>query len=333
MLGDCLDNNRFSNEEKVRVYMLLTQVYLLIDNPTAADDSYLRLLTANPEFIPTDLDPIDVIYLSKKFTSTPIFTPHIKFGGNYSTQAIIYQQSTISTPDSTGVRREGQLGWTIGGGVEWNISDNLGIGGEIFLSQKRFSTRFEHVFKRDDGSITENQLWLDIPLYLRYGFNPTGRVRPYAYAGGAVNLLLNARVEQEFNDRTEGTGSEAAKVAPTSGAARTINYKRNVFNRSLVFGGGAKFKMGKDFVVVDVRYMPGLSSVTNMKYNNYSSKAQDEIDPSTWQYTTIGDMFRVNNFSISLGYVRPLYNPRKANRVKTKSVSRKLIRDEKQNEK
>ncbi|HZY78868.1 MAG TPA: outer membrane beta-barrel protein [Cyclobacteriaceae bacterium] len=329
LLSACLDNNRFSNEEQVRVNMLLAQVYLLTDNPAAADDSYLRLLRANPEFIPSDADPIDIVYLSKKFTSTPIFTPHFKAGGNYSTQSVIYLQNAISTPDSTSLRREGQLGWTIGGGVEWNINDNLGIGGEIFLSQKRFTTRFARMFKHDDGRVTESQLWLDVPLYLRYGFNPTGRVRPFMYAGGAVNLLLNTRVEQEFNDRTEGTGSEAEKVAPTSGAATSINYKRNFLNRSLVFGGGAKFKMGKDFVVVDVRYMPGLSNVTNMKYNNYSSKAQDEIDPSSWQYTTIGDMFRVNNFSISLGYVRPLYNPRKANRVKTKSVSRKLIRDEK----
>jgi hypothetical protein len=40
-------------------------------------------------------------------------------------------------------------------------------------------------------------------------------------------------------------------------------------------------------------------------------------------------LFRVNNFSMSVGYVRPLYNPRKATRVKTKSVSRKLMREDK----
>src|ERR1044071_1212444 len=53
MLDECLKGNKFSNEEKVRVYMLLTQVYLLTDNPLEADNSYLRLLTANPEFVPS----------------------------------------------------------------------------------------------------------------------------------------------------------------------------------------------------------------------------------------------------------------------------------------
>src|ERR1041385_7121720 len=123
MLEDCLKRNRFSNEEKVRVYMLLTQVYLLTDDHAAADNSYLQLLNANPEFVPSDLDPIDVIYLSKKFTSTPIFTPHFKAGGNISNQSIIYTQNTISTPDSTRVRNIALPGWTIGGGVEWNVND------------------------------------------------------------------------------------------------------------------------------------------------------------------------------------------------------------------
>jgi len=327
LLADCLRGNRFSNEEKVRVYMLLTQVYLLTDNHPAADESYLKLLNANPEFVPSDLDPIDVVYLSKKFTSRPIFTPHFKAGFNLSSQSIIYSQNVISTPDSTKLEHRALPGFTVGGGVEWNITDNFGLGGEVLLSQKRFSTRTSSMFRRDDEETVESQLWLDIPIYVRYSFN-TGNIRPFAYAGGALNLLLTASVEEQFNDRTQA-GLEPEKVTPTPQLTRNIMYKRNFLNRSLVFGGGAKFKIGKDFVVVDVRYMPGLSNVTNLKYNNYASKAREEIDPSLWQFATMGDLFRVNNFSLSLGYVRPLYNPRKVSRVKTKSVSRKMIRDDK----
>lgn len=329
LLSDCLEGNRFSNEEKVRVHMLLTQVYLLTDNPTGADASYLKLLNANPEFVPSDLDPIEVIYLSKKFTSTPIFTPHFKLGLNLSTQSIIYQQNTVSTPDSTLIDRQPLPGFTAGAGVEWNITDNLGIGGEILASQKRFSTRMSNVFRHDDERTIERQFWIDIPVYVRYGWHK-GKIRPFAYAGGALNLLLSAKVEEQYNDRTKGEGLEADNVIPTPELTRTITYRRNFLNRSLVFGGGAKFKIGKDFVLVDVRYMPGLSNVTNYKYNNYSSRSRDEIDPSAWQFATISDLFRVNSFSFSVGYVRPLYNPRRANRVKTKSVSRKLIRDDKQ---
>lgn len=330
MLSECLEGNRFSNEEKVRVYMLLTQVYLLTDNHPEADASYLKLLAANPEFVPSDQDPIDVVYLSKKFTSTPIFTPHLKLGANMSTQSVIYQQNTLSTPDSSRIDRQALPGFTAGGGVEWNISDNVGIGGEVLISQKRFSTRMSNVFGHDDERTIERQFWVDIPIYLRYALSK-GNIRPFAYAGGSLNLLLSAKVEEQYNDRTKGEGLESDNVIPTPQLTRTIAYKRNLLNRSLVFGGGAKFKIGRDFVLIDLRYMPGLSNVTNYKYNNYASKSRDEIDPSAWQFASIGDLFRVNNFSVSVGYVRPLYNPRRATRVKTKSVSKKLIRDDKEN--
>ncbi|MEJ0033771.1 MAG: outer membrane beta-barrel protein [Bacteroidota bacterium] len=323
MLDDCLKGNRFSNEEKVRVYMLLTQVYLLIDNPTAADDAYLRLLNANPEFVPSDLDPIDVVYLSKKFTSTPIFTPHFKAGGNLSSRSMIYTQNTISTPDVTRVRNLALPGWTVGGGIEWNVNDNLGVGIEGLVSQKRFRTKINNMFTNDDETTEERQLWLDIPIYVRYGWNK-GKIRPFAYAGGAVNLLWAAKVDESYNDRSNSVTGE---VTPVQAPARGVLYQRNVFNRSLVFGGGAKFKIGKDFIVTEFRYMPGLSNVVNQKYVNYSSKDRENLNPSLTQFASMSGLYRVNNFSITVGFVTPIYNPRKASRVKTKSVSRKLIKD------
>jgi hypothetical protein len=332
LLEECLKGNRFSNEEKVRVYTLLAQVYLLTDNPTAADDAYLELLKANPEFVPSDSDPIDVVYLSKKFTSRPVFTPHFKAGGNISSQSVIFSQNIISTPDTASVRHRALPGWQIGGGVEWNINDNFGVGVEGFLSQKRFRTDIEGLFNgSDNNSSEERQLWVDVPVYLRYGWNTLGRIRPFVYAGGSINLLLSAKTEEVFNDRTPNINPELGsdQVVPYSAPARSIAYKRNFFNRSLVFGGGTKIKIGKDFIVVDVRYMPGLSNVTNLKYNNYASKDRTELDPWTTQFATVGDVFRVNNFSLSVGYVRPLYNPRRVARVNTKSVSRKLMKREK----
>lgn len=322
MLDECLKGNKFSNEEKVRVHMLLAQVYLLTDNPAAADNSYLQLLNANPEFIPTDLDPIDVVYLSKKFTTTPIFTPHFKAGGNLSSQSVIYRQNTVSTPDSTQTKNIALPGWTIGGGVEWNITDNLGIGVEGLVSQKRFRTQISNMFDRDDEHTEERQLWLDVPLYVRYGWS-TGRIRPFAYAGGSINLLFADKIDENYNDHTGAAGSE---VTPVDAPPRGILYKRNLFNYSLVFGGGAKFKIGKNFIVAEVRYMPGLSNVVNQKYNNYASKDRTELDPSLTQFASMGNQFRVNSFSVTVGYLAPIYNPRKATRVNTKAVQRKLNR-------
>ncbi|MEJ0057462.1 MAG: hypothetical protein WDN75_18505 [Bacteroidota bacterium] len=85
LLNECITNDNFTKEQKVRAYLLLSQVYLIIDDPIAAEDSYLKLLKVDPEYVANEVrDPIDVVYLSKKFTATPIFTPHFRAGVNTS---------------------------------------------------------------------------------------------------------------------------------------------------------------------------------------------------------------------------------------------------------
>lgn len=49
LLAPCLKSG-FSREQRQRAYLLLTQVYLLLDDSEAAKASYLELLRANPEF-------------------------------------------------------------------------------------------------------------------------------------------------------------------------------------------------------------------------------------------------------------------------------------------
>src|SRR5688572_22877137 len=70
ILDSCL--NGFNRDQKQRAQLLLTQTYLLLDDPIGAQRSYLDVLSANPEFIPDEqLHAIDIVYLSKRFTATP----------------------------------------------------------------------------------------------------------------------------------------------------------------------------------------------------------------------------------------------------------------------
>src|SRR3954463_16202373 len=67
LLNECMD--KFTREQRERANMLLTQTYLLLDDPIGAEHSYLAGLKANPEFLADEnRDQIDVVYLSKKFT-------------------------------------------------------------------------------------------------------------------------------------------------------------------------------------------------------------------------------------------------------------------------
>src|SRR5688572_1283900 len=96
MLNDCLNKNQRADWRQ-RAYLLLAETYLLLDDPFGAERSYLEILKANPEFITDrDRDPIDLVYLSSKFTATPIFSLHGRIGLNVTPVRPILRRSAFA---------------------------------------------------------------------------------------------------------------------------------------------------------------------------------------------------------------------------------------------
>lgn len=303
LLKPCLDNG-FSSEQKVRAYLLLTQAYLVLEDPIAAEDSYLKLLKADPEYLPSkEKDPIDVFYLSKKFTATPIFTPHFRVGINTSWTSVIYNVGTDPYPEVS-KKSIFKPGYLIGGGMDWNVTDNWSLCGEANYSFKSFKKNTRNISGDDGLTVVEKQNWLDIPVYVKYS-KSTGKIRPFAYGGFAINLLLSDRASLEGVDRSPSQGNVQSSIEPGDSK---LTSKRNFMNRAILLGGGVKYKVGKDFVFVDVRCMPGLSNLVKPD-ENYLVDGQ--LDNATTKYRWVSDLYRINNVSFSFGYVRPLYDPRK----------------------
>lgn len=304
LLKPCLERG-FTNEQKVRAYLILTQAYLILDDPIAADDSYLKLLNADPEYVANPArDPIDVYYLSKKFTSTPVFTTHLRAGFNTSRLRIIHEIATSGTPLD---RREiFKVGFQLGFGLDWNIDNHWSLCGEGNFSYKAFKRETKGYSKNDIQEMQEGHTGFDIPLYVKYS-DESGKVRPFGYAGVALNLLTSAKVALRFDNATPS--NEAIGSKETTGSDENIYFKRNPINWSLVVGGGVKYKIGRDFVYADLRYMAGLSNYTKPEKNYYTEDSR--FDLSLTKYQFISDFFRLDNLSISFGYIRPIYNPRK----------------------
>jgi hypothetical protein len=125
LLKDCLDKNE-NVEWRQRAYLLLAETYLLLDDPVGADESYLRVLRANPEY-ETDAirDPIDLVYLSKKFTATPIFSLYGKFGLNTSPVRGIHDVRISG--GGTSEKYKLTLGWNAGLGVDYNYDSRCSL--------------------------------------------------------------------------------------------------------------------------------------------------------------------------------------------------------------
>lgn len=315
ILKPCLDNG-FTDEQKVRAYLLLTQAYLILDDHIAAEDSYLKLLMADPEYVASpDKDPIDVVYLSRKFTATPRFTPHFRLGANTSWTRIIRKFNT----DPYDVTTDSYLrpGYQLGAGIDWNLSDNISICSGISFSGRSFRKVKNQISGDDQLVIIEKQTWIDVPFYLKYQ-KSVGTIRPFGYVGYGLNLLVGYRVSLSGADNSPSDGNNQT---PVEGPDERLLAKRNFFNQSIVTGGGIKYKIGKDFLYVDVRYAAGLTNLVKPNLNAYDPQNETLLDNDLTRYRWVSDFFRMDHLSLSVGYIRPIYDPRK---IKTSKVSRFL---------
>lgn len=332
ILSPCLES--FSREQRQRAYLLLTHTYLLLDDPLGARKSYLEVLMANPEFVADpNTHPIDIIYLSKKFVASPVFSWHVKAGTNISPVRVIYDLNAYgqsSTPEEYTLR----AGYQAAVGGDFNYDEKIFLRGEINYSFTAYRHTSTH-FNKDTKDFTDRQGWLSLPLSINYG-KPVGRYRPYGYAGYAFHYLMSDKANIIITSSKPSESSETQETVVEETPTVDFMSKRNRFNQSLFVGGGLKIKFGFDFLFVDVRYHMGLRNVTkeNGLYADYpafgDNQSEDAIDnlvqsfDSSTRFGHVDDFFRLDNLSISFGFLRPLYKPRELKRAKTRSVLRNL---------
>lgn len=321
----------FNRNQRQRTYLLLTQTYLLLDDPIGAQRSYLEVLAANPEFVPDEqLHAIDIVYFSKRFTATPKFSWFVGAGSNVSPARMIWHGDAMGDEnDSYGLLP----GYHLGGGGEYSFNDNIKVRLEANLFQTRHKANVNDVSDNDTREYIERQTSFVVPAYLSYSDN-VGKYRPYAYAGYSISKLFSAKASiMLVNVRTTSTETEnVSESIPETTPELDFLERRRPMNQSIIFGGGLKYKIGLDFVFVDVRYSAGLKNIVNTDYvfgnPKFDPTSPEWVDSSTpaSAFTYIDDYIRLDNVSLTIGFLRPLYKPRQLKRARTKGVLRKMRR-------
>lgn len=321
MLNDCLNKNQRADWRQ-RAYLLLAETYLLLDDPFGAERSYLEILKANPEFTTDrDRDPIDLVYLSSKFTATPIFSLHGRIGLNVTPVRPILRRSAFAGDVSD--RYTLKPGLQVGGGLDWNYDQNISLTVEANYSFTSYQYENLNVFgpDRDHLVFSDRQNWIRIPFMIKYS-DDQGKYRPYGYVGYSIDWLFSDKGTITFADRNlvEGRIQTDDRESPIL----QFTPKRNSINRSLVVGGGVKYKIGLEYAFIDLRYFAGLTNVVNASES--IGKSESESAAYNWGY--VDNLFRLDNLSISVGYLYPLYKPRKLKKARSKSVFRKIKRQD-----
>lgn len=313
ILKDCLDKG-FTRQERIQAYWLLTRTYLVIDDPISAENSYMELLKLDPEYkIDEENDPIEIVYLSKKYKTTPIFDFTLfKAGVNYSKPVIIHSYSL----SGLNAQENYSSGWRyqMGPAAAFNINDNFSLNLEAFFSLKSYSSitplfpddSLKYV---DELTYNEKQTWIDIPLYVRYQ-RTYGKWSPYIYGGYSFNFLLVAKATATLVN-VEPNGKNSTEVNN-----KNIYDQRQKFNTSWLAGVGTRYRIGYKYISLEARYTVGLTNFLKDS-NQYPSYRDDEINANVYntefQYdiSRVDSDSRMNSISIMIGYVWPLYKPRK----------------------
>lgn len=302
-LKSCL-NKGFNKSQKIAAYRLLTRTYLYLDRSDSAEVSYLKLLKLDPEYKVSPVnDPIDLVYLSERFTTTPIFLLMTKVGINTSVANVINNYGVDNT-NNTFEQYSSGLGFQIALGSELNLNEQFSVGLEFSFFNKHYN--YSNVlYGEDNQSLKETQLGIELPLYVKYR-STFNKFQPFAYIGISPYLLLDSKADVSVIDKLL-EGNETASEVPVDGPSESLTNLRAPVTLSAIFGLGMNYRVRYDYLTLDFRLNYGVSNIVDIK-------DQYQNNNLLYRYGYVDDDKSLNTLIVSVGYVRPLYKPRRVDK-------------------
>lgn len=350
----------FSKEKMVEGYKLLTESFLFRNEIGESTISFENMLRFDPLFEADSTDPnnsYDLIYLSRTYRRKPIISVYGNIGTNYTMLEILqnyntdnnnrtaenYKQFTLGFNGALGLEIPVWRDFTVA--VEGNFSMRSYLYADTMFLTSNLSNPRQEEYQYSLLQFNERQLYIDIPIMVRYEhyLKKTKKIIPYAHLGIAPNFLLGSKlvnIQRSTSRETLGGGAVVGGeiTIPIAGAGLTAYGEengeaglslRNKINVSAMAGLGAKFRIGSDFLIVEARYNRFLLNSVNLE-NRYSNR---EL---VYQFGYVDNDFRIDNFSLTVGFEKSFYKPRKKRKYDPILVDKrldKLLKREKNNAK
>lgn len=88
---------------------------------------------------------------------------------------------------------------------------------------------------------------------------------------------------------------------------KSLNKMRNDFNYGFILGGGLKYKVGINYIVLNIRYTRGINNLVSSekRYSNHEL---------LYTFGYVDNDFRMDNLAISFGIERAFYKSKKQKR-------------------
>ncbi|HEY3404752.1 MAG TPA: porin family protein [Ohtaekwangia sp.] len=302
LLQGCLTSG-FNKQEKVSAYKLLTLSYLYLEEPEKADEAMLNLLRTDPYFeINPAVDPAEFVGLYKSFRTKPIYRVGVVMGVNATRPNVT---SSVETAANSESEYTYGLAFQVGANVEIPFNEKITFNPSLLFQQKGFDieskvsrgTDLEGNELYNTTTGREQQTWIALPVTVQYSFTKS-RFNPYIAAGISTDYCLRSDITIETIQDNAGAVQE-----------KTVDIERNKINLSALVAAGGKLRIFGGYFTGEIRYQYGLLNV------NSEEKAYDNSDVVF--SNNLGDsVFKLNSFSVTVGYVQNIFNPKKLTRRK-----------------
>lgn len=299
ILKSCIDGTGMTIEERVAAYKLLCLTKIYLEEPEEADAYMLKILQTNHEFKANETaDPAEFVALYKTFRTDPIY----RLGGKLG--AMVAQPNVVSSD----IVNDGSSEYAFRLGYSIQITAEIPLSGRF----RRFTINPELAFQAKgfthsntlgnfESEGIERQSWISLPVVLQYRIfqNKDDNLRIYGGLGFATDYLLSAEITA-----TKIRG-ESAPSLPEK--ALDVKNDRNSFNYSIVAAAGLKKKVGKGYLIGEIRFQYGLKEITSVN-GTFSNPTL------TWEYGLVDSIYKLNSMQIQVGYLVNIYNPKKLSR-------------------
>ena len=302
-LEQCLKNG-FNKQERVDALKLLTKTCLFLEDPQKAERFFLKLIRLDPEhFFDPASEPSELLYLYRSYRTEPIMTLGIKAGMNL-TDVEILQHFGLDNTTAAHPSYKSETGFQLALQVEVPLFKNADLLLEPTYMQRGY--QYSQKLRTSTGNLnfaelkfTEKQNWLSLPVLFRYTFGKQ-KLQPFAYLGLEAQLLLQSTIQNPMRI-TDPTADIAPDVVGSDIDATDL---RKRLNYALTAGLGIKYKIGINYLLLDIRYSRSMLNSTQAD-KRYS---QNEL---SFRYGYVDHDIRLSNLSISLGYTRAIFKHKK----------------------
>lgn len=295
LIEPCLKSG-FSTKEKLQAYRLFILINLYNDKQDKAEEYMLKLLNFEPEYeVNRSIEEPEFLSLFDSYQTSPLWAYGFYAGVNFANIITTEEYGVNNLNKPSALISSSGLSYHFGLKYNRFLLDKVELNiGFQFAQNKYKNTKSEFDFT--NISFEETQTRLSFPVTVNYDLKK-GKIKPFVRAGISFGYLLNAKAKviRSYTDNSH---------AEIKGTDVELKQFRNPFNIWAIIGGGLKYKVKRGNIFLDIKYNLGL-------FNQVKTNARYDNSELIYKYYYLDNNFKINNLSVSLGYMYLFYKPEK----------------------